>query len=87
MREYVHFLTPLTLAALIAGGIYYWAAVRNDDGEACERDVDCVRRVCIGDRVGSYCSRECDDTSDCSEGWRCLRPAGARSRTPSCIRP
>jgi hypothetical protein len=87
MREYLHFLTPLALTALIAGGIYYWSALRSDDGETCERDVDCVRRVCLGDDQGRYCSRECRDDTDCSEGWRCFRPAGGRRRNQSCLRP
>ncbi len=87
MRYIPTWLIPLAFAALIGAGIYYYAKVRSDDGQECQRDVDCVRRVCIEDVRGTYCSRECQDDAQCLEGWRCIRPPGPRQRDPSCVRP
>lgn len=87
MKYDLHFLTPLLLASLIGVSIYYCAEVRDDDGESCRRDIECVRQVCLEDRLGHYCSRPCDDDEDCSEGWRCIRPPGPRNLGRSCVRP
>ncbi len=39
-----------------------------EDGESCEDDFDCESLACVGDMcVGS----DCDEDSDCREGWLC----------------
>lgn len=80
-------LAPILIVLALAAGIYYYARIRADEGAPCARDVDCVRRVCIEDVTGTYCTRGCSQDAECPEGWRCLPPPGNRHRTRSCIRP
>jgi len=87
MSSRIIVLAPIVLLLAIAAGIYYYARLRSDDGATCSRDVDCVRRTCIEDVSGTYCSRPCSVDSECMEGWRCLPPPGARRRPTSCLRP
>ncbi len=78
---------PALLAICVVGGLYYYMRMRNDDGTPCEREIDCVRRVCIEDVEGTHCSRSCEDDSECNEGWRCIRSAGLQYRHRVCVRP
>ena len=87
MKFLVSVALPVVVVLAFIGGIYYYVRMRNDDGAPCGRQVDCVRRVCIEDVEGLYCSRRCTDDSECIEGWRCIRSAGYQYRHDVCVRP
>lgn len=40
-------------------------------GEPCVLDDDCLSGTCLADGARSYCTRECEDSNECADGFHC----------------
>lgn len=53
-------------------------AAKRGIGEPCTANDDCNSGACFTDEEAQYCSRECEDDTDCGDGYHCRRGMCAR---------